>query len=92
MVSKPYVCENDETTKDTKAGDNEVEKCVWVLGELKSVLGYQKTFPALCHLELGSVFYYKDTLVSIKLPGTGVRTDKSCHPLYRAELSVEEKM
>ena len=36
MVSKPYVCENDETTKDTKAGDDEVEEWVWVLGELKS--------------------------------------------------------
>ena len=26
MVSKPYVCGNDETTKDTKAGDYEVEE------------------------------------------------------------------
>ena len=49
MVSKPYVCENDETTKDTKAGDDEVEECVSVLGELKSALGY---------LELGSAFYF----------------------------------
>ena len=47
MVLKPFVCENYETTKDTKAGDNEVEKCVWVLGELKSVLGYQKTLVSL---------------------------------------------
>ena len=37
MVSKPYVCENDETTKDTKAGDDEVEECAQVLGELKLV-------------------------------------------------------
>ena len=36
MVSKPYVCENDKTSKETKAGDDEVE-CAWVLGELKSV-------------------------------------------------------
>ena len=56
MVSKPYVCENDETTKDTKAGDDEVEECVSVLGELKSVLGYQKLWSALCYLELGSAF------------------------------------
>ena len=44
MVSKLYVCENDETTK---AGDDEVEECAWVLGELKSVLGYQKTLVSL---------------------------------------------
>ena len=37
MVSKPYVCENDETAKDTKAVDDEVEDCVSVLGELTSV-------------------------------------------------------
>ena len=36
MASKPYVCENDETTKDTKACDDEVEECVWVLGESQS--------------------------------------------------------
>ena len=30
MVSNPYVCENDETPKDIKAGDNEVEECAWV--------------------------------------------------------------
>ena len=34
MVSKPYACENYETTKDTHTGDNEVEECAWVLGEL----------------------------------------------------------
>ena len=39
MVSKPYVCENDETTKDTKAGDDEGEEFAKVLGELKPVLG-----------------------------------------------------
>ena len=44
MVSKPYVCEDDETTK---AGDDEVEERDWVLGELKSVLGYQKTLVSL---------------------------------------------
>ena len=38
MVSKPYVCEQDQTSKDTKAGDDEVEESVSVLGELKSVL------------------------------------------------------
>ena len=58
MVSKPYVCENDLTTKDTKAGDDEVEECVSVLGELKSVLGYQKLWSALCYLELESAFYF----------------------------------
>ena len=42
MVSKPYVCENYETTKDTKAGEDKVDECVWVLGEQKSVLDYQK--------------------------------------------------
>ena len=47
MVSNPYVCENDETTKDTKAGDDEVEECVSVPGELKSVLGYQGTLVIL---------------------------------------------
>jgi hypothetical protein len=36
-VSKPYLCENDETTKDTKAGDDDVEECAWVQRELKSV-------------------------------------------------------
>jgi hypothetical protein len=35
MVLKPYVCENDETTK---AGD-ELEERAWVLGKLKSVQG-----------------------------------------------------
>ena len=38
MVSKPYVCGNDETTKDTKAGDYEVEECAWVMEDLKLVL------------------------------------------------------
>ena len=41
MVSKPLVCENDETGEDDKADDNEVEECAWVPGELKSVLGYK---------------------------------------------------
>ena len=54
MVSKPFVCENDETAEDEKAGDNNVEECAWVLGELMSVLGY------------------KGTLVSLRLPITGV--------------------
>ena len=44
MVSKPYVCENDETTK---AGDDEVEVRAWVLEILKSVLGYQHTLVSL---------------------------------------------
>ena len=44
MVWKPYVCENDETTK---AGEDKVEERAWVLGELKSVLGYQKTLVSL---------------------------------------------
>ena len=44
MVPKPYVCERDETTK---AGDDEVEKRAWVLGEPKSVLGYQITLVSL---------------------------------------------
>jgi hypothetical protein len=43
VVSKPYVCENDETTKP---GD-EVEELAWVLGELKAVLDYQKTLVSL---------------------------------------------
>ena len=38
MVSKHYVCENDKTTNDAKAGDDEVEE---------SVLGYQKTWGSL---------------------------------------------
>jgi hypothetical protein len=54
LVSKPFVCENDETAEDDKAGNNEVEECALVLGELKSVLGYQ------------------GTLVSLRLPRTGV--------------------
>ena len=33
--------------EDDKAGDNEVEKCVLVPGELKSVLGYQGTLVSL---------------------------------------------
>ena len=37
MVSKPLVCENDETGEDEKAGDNEVEECALVPGELKLV-------------------------------------------------------
>ena len=72
MVSKPYVCENDETAKDTKAGDDEVEECVSVLGELKSVLGYQK-------LELGSAFYFYDTLVSLKLQELGSAFIRGSH-------------
>jgi hypothetical protein len=35
-----FVCENDETAEDDKAGDNEIEEFAWVSGELKSVLGY----------------------------------------------------
>ena len=54
MGSKPIVCLNDEPADDDKAGDNEVDECGWVPGELKSVLGYQ------------------GTLVSLRLPGTGV--------------------
>ena len=45
---------NDATGENDKAGDNEVEECARVLGELKPVLGYQ------------------ETLVSIRLPQTGV--------------------
>jgi hypothetical protein len=41
MVSKPLVCENDETGEDHKASDNEVEECALVREEQKSVLGYQ---------------------------------------------------
>ena len=41
MVAKSFVCVNDETAKDDKTGDNEVEDCAWVPGELKSVSGYQ---------------------------------------------------
>ena len=37
MVSKPYVCENDETTKDTKAGEDKVDECVWVQKPLVSL-------------------------------------------------------
>ena len=81
MVSKPYVCENDETTKDTKAGEDKVDECVWVLGERKSVLGYQKplvslTLPrtgvsllllwsALSYLELGSAFVNQGSLLTL---------------------------
>ena len=41
MVSKPLVCENDETGEDDKADDNEVVERARVPGELKSVLGYK---------------------------------------------------
>ena len=44
MVSKPVVCENDETAEDDKAGDNE---SVWVPGEMESVLGHQGTLVSL---------------------------------------------
>jgi hypothetical protein len=27
MVLKPFVCGNDETAKDDKTGDNEVDEC-----------------------------------------------------------------
>ena len=30
MVSKRFVCENDETVNYDRAGDNEVEECAWV--------------------------------------------------------------
>jgi hypothetical protein len=45
MVSKPCVCLNDEPSEDDKAGDNEVEECVW--GELKTVLGYQRNLVSI---------------------------------------------
>ena len=57
MVSKPYVCENDETTKDTKAGEDKVDECVWVLGERKSVLGYQKPLVSLTLPKTGVVIF-----------------------------------
>jgi hypothetical protein len=31
MVVKLFVCGKDETAKDDKTGDNEVEECAWVL-------------------------------------------------------------
>ena len=37
--------ENDETGEDDKV--DEFEKCVWVPGELKSVLGFQGTLVRL---------------------------------------------
>ena len=40
MVSKLFVCLNDEPAEDDKACDNKVGECAWVQGELKSVLGY----------------------------------------------------
>ena len=43
----------DETDND----DKEVE-CVWVLGELKSVLGFQGTLISLSYQELGSALDY----------------------------------
>ena len=39
--------ENDETGEDDTAVDNEVEECVWVPGEHKSVSGCQRTFVSL---------------------------------------------
>jgi hypothetical protein len=50
MVSKPYICENDKTTKGWEFAS--------VLGELNSVLGYQKLWSAICCLELGSAFFF----------------------------------
>ena len=47
MVSKPLVRLNDEPAEDEKAGDNEVEECAWVPGDLKLVLGYQGTLVSL---------------------------------------------
>jgi hypothetical protein len=47
MVVKACVCGNDETAKDDKTGDNEVEECAWVPGELKSVFGLQGTLVSL---------------------------------------------
>ena len=47
MVSKPFVCENVETSKDDKAGDNVVEECAWGPVELKSVSGYQGSLVSL---------------------------------------------
>ena len=41
MLSKPFVCLNDEPAEDDKADDNEVEECVSVPRELNSVLGYK---------------------------------------------------
>ena len=35
-MSKSFVCQNDETTEDDKAGNNEVEEFPWFPGELKS--------------------------------------------------------
>ena len=40
MVSKLFVCLNDDKAEDDKAVDNKVGECAWVPGELKSVLGY----------------------------------------------------
>ena len=34
MVSKLLVSLNDEPAEDDKAGDNEVEECAWVPGEV----------------------------------------------------------
>jgi hypothetical protein len=56
MVSTLYVCENYETTKPS---DDEVE-------------AIRKLWSAFCYPEPVSAFYFLDTLVSIKLPGTGV--------------------
>jgi hypothetical protein len=34
MVSKPLVSPNEKPSDDDKAGDNEVEECGWVPGEV----------------------------------------------------------
>ena len=34
MVSKLLVGLNDEPAENDKAGDNEIEECAWVLGEV----------------------------------------------------------
>jgi hypothetical protein len=34
MVSKPLVSPNEKPSEDVKAGDNEVEECAWVPGEV----------------------------------------------------------
>ena len=53
MVSKPFVCLNDEPSEDDKAGDNEVEECSWVPGEVNFRLPRNKRterdFPVCPH-------------------------------------------
>ena len=88
MVSKPYVCENDETTK---AGDDEVEERAWVLGlrRTKVSLRLPKTLVSLM-LPITGV-----SLLLLRYSGQPLANRNwgqpllTVNPFYRPELSGE---